>query len=73
MARRPHDDFSDDDFDIDEEYFARTYRPLSNLPTPPPSSRESSAAQSPKSLLEDGALLESGLLGPFKPLHPGCM
>ncbi|KAK0718319.1 hypothetical protein B0T26DRAFT_676498 [Lasiosphaeria miniovina] len=55
---------SDDDFDLDDEYFARTYRPLSNLPTPPPSSRDSSAIQSPKSLLEDGGLLDSALLGP---------
>ncbi|KAK3943847.1 hypothetical protein QBC46DRAFT_361592 [Diplogelasinospora grovesii] len=57
-------DYSDDDDFFDEEYFARTYRPLSNLPTPPPSSRNSSATQSPKSLLEDGGLLDSALLGP---------
>lgn len=61
MAKRFDDDFSDDEFD--EEYFARTYRPLSNLPTPPPSSRDSSTAQSPKSLLEDGGLASSELLG----------
>ncbi|KAK3688597.1 hypothetical protein B0T22DRAFT_498663 [Podospora appendiculata] len=54
----------DDDLDFDHEYFARTYRPLSNLPTPPPSSHNSSAAQSPKTALEDGGLLESELLGP---------
>lgn len=35
-----------------EGYFA--YRPLSNLPTPPPSSRNSSAAQSPRTTLDDG-------------------
>uniref|UniRef100_A0A4E9EM55 Uncharacterized protein n=1 Tax=Gibberella zeae TaxID=5518 RepID=A0A4E9EM55_GIBZA len=35
-----------------EGYF--TYRPLSNLPTPPPSSRNSSAAQSPRTTLDDG-------------------
>ncbi|KAK0715812.1 hypothetical protein B0H67DRAFT_490354 [Lasiosphaeris hirsuta] len=65
MARRLEPDFSDDDdFDIDEEYFARTYRPLSNLPTPPPSSHDSSATQSPRSFLEDGGLLDSALLGP---------
>ncbi|KAK3906271.1 hypothetical protein C8A05DRAFT_11967 [Staphylotrichum tortipilum] len=57
-------DYSDDEFDFDEEYFSRTYQPLSNLPTPPPSSRESLAAQSPRTLLEDGGLLESVLLGP---------
>lgn len=63
MAKPLEPEFSDDD-DFDEEYFTRTYRPLSNLPTPPPSSRDSSTAQSPKSLLEDGGLLDSALLGP---------
>ncbi|KAK4236984.1 hypothetical protein C8A03DRAFT_35097 [Achaetomium macrosporum] len=57
-------DYSDDEFDFDEEYFSRTYQPLSNLPTPPPSSRESLAGQSPRGLLEDGELLDSALLGP---------
>jgi len=57
-------DYSDDEFDFDEEYFSRTYQPLSNLPTPPPSSRESLAGQSPRALLEDGGLLDSALLGP---------
>ncbi|KAL2259116.1 hypothetical protein VTK26DRAFT_7336 [Humicola hyalothermophila] len=57
-------EYSDDDFDYDEEYFSRTYQPLSNLPTPPPSSRNSLAAQSPRSLLENGELLDSALLGP---------
>ncbi|KAL1840698.1 hypothetical protein VTJ49DRAFT_193 [Mycothermus thermophilus] len=57
-------DYSDDDMDFDEEYFFRTYRPLSNLPTPPPSSRQSQADLSPRSLLEDGGLLDSALLGP---------
>lgn len=56
-------DYSDDAYDFDEEYFSRTYQPLSNLPTPPPSSRDSLAAQSPRSLLEDGELLDSALLG----------
>lgn len=32
-------DIDDDEFDF--EYFTRTYKPLSNLPTPPPSSRNS--------------------------------
>ncbi|KAH8889889.1 hypothetical protein GQ53DRAFT_825294 [Thozetella sp. PMI_491] len=54
----------DDDFDFDDEYFERTYRPLSSLPTPPPSSRNSWGIQTPKSLLEDGELLDSELLGP---------
>ncbi|AEO66903.1 b7c05c74-08ff-427c-8b50-fef07a3e98a2 [Thermothielavioides terrestris] len=57
-------EYSDDEFDFDEEYFSRTYQPLSNLPTPPPSSRESLADQSPHALLEDGGLLDSALLGP---------
>jgi hypothetical protein len=60
-ARSP--DYSDDEFDFDDEYFSRTYQPLSNLPTPPPSSRESLASQSPRALLEDGGLLDSALLG----------
>ncbi|KAL2267607.1 hypothetical protein VTJ83DRAFT_4884 [Remersonia thermophila] len=57
-------DYSDDDMDFDEEYFTSTYRPLSNLPTPPPSSRQSQADLSPRSLLEDGGLLDSAFLGP---------
>jgi hypothetical protein len=64
MAKHLESEFSDED-DFDEEYFTRTYRPLSNLPTPPPSSRDTSAAQSPKSLLEDGGLLDSALFGWF--------
>ncbi|KAI0132678.1 hypothetical protein BJ170DRAFT_680559 [Xylariales sp. AK1849] len=36
-----------DDFEFDEAYFRKVYKPLSNLPTPPPSSRNSSANQSP--------------------------
>lgn len=68
MGKPRDDDYSDDDFD--DEYFSQTYRPLSNLPTPPPSSRESTAAQSPRSLLEDGGLLDSELLGePPPPLR----
>ncbi|EGS21383.1 uncharacterized protein CTHT_0032400 [Thermochaetoides thermophila DSM 1495] len=63
MARSPK--YSEDsDYDFDEEYFSRTYQPLSNLPTPPPSSKQSLAAQSPRALLEDGGLLDSVLLGP---------
>ncbi|KAH8681527.1 hypothetical protein BX600DRAFT_25163 [Xylariales sp. PMI_506] len=38
----------DDDFEFDEAYFRKFYKPLSNLPTPPPSSRNSSATQSPR-------------------------
>ncbi|PKS09770.1 hypothetical protein jhhlp_004391 [Lomentospora prolificans] len=47
----------------DDEYDGyMTYRPLSNLPTPPPSL--SSAAQSPKNPLEDGERLKTRYLGP---------
>jgi hypothetical protein len=56
------DPYLDDESDFDEEYFTRTYRPLSNLPTPPPSHRDSSAS-SPRSLLEKDELLESALFG----------
>ncbi|KAF4984861.1 hypothetical protein FZEAL_14 [Fusarium zealandicum] len=45
-----------------EGYF--TYRPLSNLPTPPPSSRNSSAAQSPRTTLDDGEPLIARWRGP---------
>lgn len=44
-----------------EGYF--TYRPLSNLPTPPPSSRNSSAAQSPRTTLDDGEPLMARFRG----------
>ncbi|OIW31958.1 hypothetical protein CONLIGDRAFT_557181, partial [Coniochaeta ligniaria NRRL 30616] len=54
----------DDESDFDEEYFTRTYQPLSNLPTPPPSCRDSIASLSPRSLTEQDELLESALLGP---------
>lgn len=52
--------------DGDEEdyhgYF--TYRPLSNLPTPPPS-LNSSAMQSPQNPLEDGEGVKPKFLGKF--------
>lgn len=51
----------DDDAWMGDAYF--TYRPLSNLPTPPPSSRDSSAAQSPKTTLEDGEELQAKYKG----------
>ena len=56
-----HDEAEDDDEDdgLDEDYFASTYRPLSNLPTPPPSSR-SPLVQPPS---DQDAALESSLLG----------
>lgn len=55
--------YDDDDCDLDEEYFSRTYQPLSNLPTPPPSCRDSITSLSPRSLFEQDELFESALLG----------
>ncbi|GAP84719.1 hypothetical protein SAMD00023353_0800150 [Rosellinia necatrix] len=54
----------DDDFEFDESYFRQFYKPLSNLPTPPPSTRTSSANQSPRVSFDgtDGA--NSQFLGP---------
>lgn len=65
MAVHKHDpDMSDEsDFDFDEEYFERSYRPLSNLPTPPPSSRNSSASHSPQPSIDDGETLDPTFLG----------
>lgn len=62
------DDDEDDD-DFDEDYFSSTYRPLSNLPTPPPSSHTSSLAQSPyagghNSTGATGVAADGSLLGP---------
>ncbi|KAK1994288.1 hypothetical protein LX36DRAFT_213811 [Colletotrichum falcatum] len=64
MARQlqNHNDYSDDEYGAEDAFF--TYRPLSNLPTPPPSSRNSSAHQSPKMALEDGEVLHERFLGP---------
>lgn len=53
-------DYDDNEYRI-EGYL--TYRPLSNLPTPPPSSRNSSAAQSPRTNLEDGEALNANFIG----------
>ncbi|KAK7397605.1 hypothetical protein QQX98_013026 [Neonectria punicea] len=60
--RAEADDNSDDGDCRLEGYF--TYRPLSNLPTPPPSSRNSSAAQSPRTTLKDGEPLMPRFRGP---------
>ncbi|KAL1874488.1 hypothetical protein Daus18300_003506 [Diaporthe australafricana] len=63
-------DVEDDDFDF--EYFSRTYKPLSNLPTPPPSSRNS-ASPSPVLGLDNDEFVDSALLGPavhLVNLHP---
>lgn len=62
MARQVQNtDYSDDEYGAEDAYF--TYRPLSNLPTPPPSSRNSSAHQSPKTALEEGDILQGKFLG----------
>ncbi|RYP60809.1 hypothetical protein DL769_007965 [Monosporascus sp. CRB-8-3] len=54
----------DDDFEFDEAYFRQFYKPLSNLPTPPPSSRNSSASpQSPRLPTEGGEKLNAEYLG----------
>jgi hypothetical protein len=52
-----------DDFEFDEAYFRKIYKPLSNLPTPPPSSHNSSATQSPRILAEDLEQLNAEFLG----------
>ncbi|KAI0010032.1 hypothetical protein F4779DRAFT_333410 [Xylariaceae sp. FL0662B] len=54
----------DDDFEFDEAYFRQFYKPLSNLPTPPPSSQSSSAAQSPRIVPGDEEGTGSEYLGP---------
>ncbi|KAI1430701.1 hypothetical protein GGR50DRAFT_167986 [Xylaria sp. CBS 124048] len=54
----------DDDFEFDESYFRQFYKPLSNLPTPPPSTRNSSASQSPRVSLDDTEGPNSQFLGP---------
>lgn len=53
----------DDDFEFDEAYFRTFYKPLSNLPTPPLSSQNSSATQSPRIVPGDTEALNSDLLG----------
>lgn len=62
QKRDPYLDDESDVDDFDEEYFNRTYRPLSNLPTPPPSQRDCSVSSS-ISLLEQDELFESALFG----------
>ncbi|KAI0098104.1 hypothetical protein F4776DRAFT_531337 [Hypoxylon sp. NC0597] len=54
----------DDDFEFDDAYFRQFYKPLSNLPTPPPSSKNSSAMQSPRISAEDMEGIGSEFLGP---------
>ncbi|KAI1093042.1 hypothetical protein F5B19DRAFT_172579 [Rostrohypoxylon terebratum] len=54
----------DDDFEFDDAYFRQFYKPLSNLPTPPPSSKNSSAMQSPRIDPEDIEIINEEFLGP---------
>ncbi|KAI1168195.1 hypothetical protein F5B18DRAFT_646730 [Nemania serpens] len=53
-----------DDFEFDESYFRQFYKPLSNLPTPPPSTRNSSANHSPRVSIDDTEGPNSQFLGP---------
>lgn len=64
VSKHNHDACADGS-GFEDEYFSRTYQPLSNLPTPPPSCRDSVASLSPRSLIEQDELLESALLGAF--------
>jgi hypothetical protein len=58
------DEVDEFEFGSEEQYF--TYRPLSNLPTPPPSSGNSSANQSPKQALDEDEALSGEFLGMFE-------
>lgn len=69
--QQPVPSVEDDDAWMGNAYF--TYRPLSNLPTPPPSSRGSSAAQSPKMTLEDGEELQAKFKGSSWHTRPASM
>ncbi|KAG9229419.1 hypothetical protein BJ875DRAFT_445979 [Amylocarpus encephaloides] len=54
------------DSSVDDEYFFKTYVPLSNLPTPPlgSSSNPASRRQSAEVFLTQGEILDADLLGP---------
>jgi hypothetical protein len=55
----------EDDFEFDEAYFRQFYKPLSNLPTPPPSSRNSSVPPgSPRISEQNDDSFNTELLGP---------
>lgn len=60
----------DDGFEFDDAAFRKFYKPLSNLPTPPLSSRNSSATQSPRIVADDAGSLISELLGKSMPPPP---
>jgi hypothetical protein len=60
----------EDAWELDESYFARTYRPLSNLPTPPPSAKASIATTSSDTLLDADETLDPIYLGRPKGLKP---
>lgn len=60
-------DFDDDDFDF--EYFSRTYKPLSNLPTPPPSNRNSVTSSPVLGEEDDDANVDDSLLGMYTQTH----
>lgn len=51
-------------FEFDDAYFRKLGKPLSNLPTPPPSSRDSSASPSPRLLSNDVDGLDLEFLAP---------
>jgi hypothetical protein len=54
----------EDDFEFDEAYFRKFYKPLSNLPTPPPSSRDSSVPpESPRIAEQNADGFSAELLG----------
>jgi hypothetical protein len=63
-------DVDEDDFDF--EYFSRTYKPLSNLPTPPPSSRNS-ASPSPVIGVDSDEFADSKLLGMYSVIGGGSV
>lgn len=61
-----------DDLLPEDSYF--TYRPLSNLPTPPPSSRESSLSQlSSCDALDQDEALQPKLRGKFWSMSLDCL
>jgi hypothetical protein len=53
----------EDEMKLDDSYFARNYRPLSNLPTPPLSSKGSTATLSSDALLSPDEVLNPAYLG----------